>query len=298
MTNTPSTTPYLLPPQFLRKLEQATLASRQILAGRTKGDRRSARRGTSVEFADFRSYVPGDDLRYLDWNAYARLQRLFLKMFLEEEDLHVYVLLDTSRSMNFGEPTKFHWGRQAAAALSYLALCSGDRVQLLGHAQGRGETSRLFRGRGMASDLFTWLHQREPDGNTALAQAVRGLQALAPAPGLTFLISDLLTPEWEPSLARLAAGRGECCVLHLLTPEEYEPTAQGDLKLVDSENGETREITAGPRVLRQYREERDAFLQAVRATCHRYGFSYLFARTDESVEDVILKSLRRMQVVR
>lgn len=250
-----------------------------------------------MEFADFRSYVPGDDLRYLDWNAYARLQRLFLKLFMEEEDLHVYLLLDTSRSMSFGEPDKFAWARQACAALAYVALCSGDRVQLFGHAQSRGETSRMFRGRGQASDLFTWLSGLSPDGGTALAQAVRGLQAMARSPGITFLVSDLLTPDWEESLSRLAAGRGDCCVLHLLSPEEFEPTAQGDLKLVDSETEQTREITMGPTVLRQYREERDAFLHAVRAACHRYGFSYLFARTSDSVEDVILKSLRRLQVV-
>ena len=104
-----------------------------------------------MEFADFRGYTPGDDLRYLDWKAFARLQRLFLKLFVEEEDLHVYLLLDTSRSMDFGAPTKFEWGRQAAAALAYIALCSGDRVQLYAHAKGRGEHSRIFRGRGCAS---------------------------------------------------------------------------------------------------------------------------------------------------
>lgn len=200
--------------------------------------------------------------------------------------------------MSFGEPSKFAWGRQAAAALSYIALCSGDRVQLFSHAEGRGDTSREFRGRGLATDLFAWIEARAPEGGTALEQAVRGLLATVPTPGVTFLVSDLLTPDWEQSLSHLAAGRGDCCVLHLLSPEEYEPTAQGDLKLVDSETGETREITMGPRVLRQYREERDAFLHAVRDTCHRYGFSYLFAPTSDSVEEVILKSLRRLQVVR
>ncbi len=289
---------YLLSPAFLRKLEQAAIATRQVLRGRTKGERRSARRGASVEFADFRSYVPGDDLRYLDWNAYARLQRLFLKLFLEEEDLHVYLLLDTSRSMGFGEPSKLRWGMQAAAALAYVALCAGDRVQLFGHAAGGGDSSRMFRGRGIAPEAFSWVEALTAEGGTALGAAVRGLQAAAPAPGMTFVLSDLFSPDWEESLGRLAAGRGDCCVLHVLSREEYEPTAQGDLKLVDSESGDTREITMGATVLRQYRQERDRFLEAVRHTCHRYGFSYLFAVTDESVEDVILKSLRRLEVIR
>jgi len=289
---------YLLSPSFLRKLEQAAITSKRIFVGRTKGERRSARRGSSVEFADYRSYTPGDDLRYLDWNAYARLQRLFLKLFVEEEDLHVYLLLDASRSMAFGQPAKFAWAMQAVAALSYIALCAGDRVQLFGHAEGRGEASQMFRGRGAATDLFAWLQELSPDGATALSAAVRGLQAMSPAPGITFLISDLLTPDWEQSLARLAAGRGDCCVLQVFSPEEFEPTARGDLKLVDAETEQTREITMGPRVLRQYREERDTFLHAVRKACHRYGFSYLFATTAEPVEEVILKSLRRLQVIR
>jgi hypothetical protein len=178
-----------------------------------------------------------------------------------------------------------------------MALCAGDRVQVLGHAEGRGEASRMLRGRGAATDLFGWLQELSADGATALSSAVRGLQAMAPAPGITFLISDLLTPDWEQSLARLAAGRGEACILQVFSPEEYQPTAQGDLKLVDAETEETREITMGPSVVRQYREERDTFLRAVQKTCHRYGFSHLFATTDQPVEDVILKSLRRLQVV-
>jgi uncharacterized protein (DUF58 family) len=289
---------HLLSPEFLRKLEQATIASRHILVGRTKGERRSARRGTSVEFADFRSYHPGDDLRYLDWNAFARLQRLFLKLFMEEEDLHVYLLLDCSRSMDFGAPPKLRWAMEAAAALLYIALCGGDRAQVFGLSGEAGDVSRLFRGRGCAPELFEWLEGRTPGGETNLLQGVRLLRSTAPAPGLTFLISDLFTPEWEDALSRLAAGKGEACVLQVLSPEEYSPSARGDLRLIDSETAEDREVTMGASVLRRYREERDGFLGAVRAACHRYGFSYLFSLTDQPVEDVILKSLRRLQIIK
>jgi uncharacterized protein (DUF58 family) len=289
---------YLLTREFLRKLEQAAIVSKHIMAGRTKGERRSARRGTSVEFADFRSYVPGDDLRYLDWNAYARLQRLFLKLFIEEEDLHVYLLLDTSRSMDFGSPTKFAWSLQAAAALAYIALCSGDRVQLFAHSAQAGDRSRIFRGRGSAPDLFQWLAAVRPDGATDLGKAVRWFQAAIPAPGITFLLSDLLTPDWEPALARLGSAKGDACVLQVFSREEFDPTARGDLRLVDSENDQSREITMGASVLRRYTQERDAFLEAARKCCFRYGFSHLLAINDESVEDVILQSLRRLQVVK
>jgi uncharacterized protein (DUF58 family) len=289
---------YLLDPQFLRRLEQAAIVSRRIFVGRTKGERRSARRGTSVEFADFRAYTPGDDLRYLDWNAYARLERLFLKLFIEEEDLHVYILLDTSRSMDFSSPTKFEWSVRAAAALAYLALCSGDRVQLFAHAESRGDSSRMFRGRGCAPELFDWLALLKPSMGTELSSAARWLLTSVPAPGITFVISDLLSPDWQPALARLAAGRGECCVLQVFSPEEFEPKVQGDLKLVDSETQEAREVTMGASVLRRYLRERDAFLEEVHKTCNRYGFSHIFVVTDKPVEDVILKSLRQLQVVK
>ncbi|HUU53544.1 MAG TPA: DUF58 domain-containing protein [Armatimonadota bacterium] len=292
-----SDSPYLLSPQFLRKLEQATVASKHIMVGRTKGERRSARRGSSVEFADFRAYNPGDDLRYLDWNAYARLQRLFLKLFIEEEDLHVYIVVDGSRSMDFGRPTKFTWAVQAAAALSYIALCGGDRVQAFAHSEGEADRSRLCRGRGSAPELFAWLSERRSGGEMSLLKAVRSLQSTAPAPGLTFVISDLLTPEWEAALGQLAAAKGEACLLQVFSKEEFEPSARGDLRLIDSETGGDREVTMGATVLRRYGEERDGFLSAVRAVCSRYGFSYLFSRSEEAVEDVILKSLRRLRVI-
>ncbi|MGD9494908.1 MAG: DUF58 domain-containing protein [Armatimonadota bacterium] len=289
---------YLLAPELLRKLERAAIASRHILIGRTKGERRSARRGTSVEFADYRAYAPGDDLRYLDWNAYARLERTFLKLFHEEEDLHIYALVDGSRSMAFGQPTKFDWAMRAAAALGYIGLCGGDRVQLFGHAEGRTARSRQFRGRGAAVEMFGWLSALTPGGETGLANAARWLLQTRPAPGLTFLISDLLTPEWETVLSRLAAGRGEVCVLQVLSREEMQPRLQGDLRLVDSETGAERELTMGARVLRQYQHARDEFLAAVRAACSRYGFPWLLLTSDQGLEDVILRSLRRLGVIR
>jgi uncharacterized protein (DUF58 family) len=288
---------YLLSPEFLRRLEQATVASRRVLAGRTKGERRSAQRGASQEFADYRGYTPGDDLRYLDWRAYARLQRLFLKLFMEEEDLHVYFVVDLSQSMDFGSPSKLAWAREVAAALGYMALCSGDRVQVF-TCGGAAESSRLYRGQGAAPEFFSWLSGRAAGGEAELSGAVRWLAASAPAPGLTFLLSDLLTPEWDPALSRLATLPGDAAVLHVLAPEEYAPAYPGDLLLVDSESGETREVTMGHGLLQLYSRERDAFLAEVRRRCFRYDFPYLFAQSDQRPEDVVLRSLRRLQVVK
>lgn len=289
---------YLLPPELLRKLERAAIQSRKVLVGRTKGERRSARRGTSVEFADFRSYAPGDDLRYLDWNAYARLQRLFLKLFHEEEDLHVYALIDGSASMGFGTPTKFDWAVRAAGALGYMGLCGGDRVQFYGRADGEPLRSRQFRGRGRALEMFDWLRGLEPGGETELAQAVDNLLRTRPAPGVVFVISDLLSEDWQEAVSRLATGKGDVCVLQVFSREEVQPSLQGDLRLVDSETGAEREITMGRRAMREYEQARDEFLGSVRAACNRYGFSWLFATTDQSLDDVLLRSLRRLGVVR
>jgi len=301
MAQTPEDTkaaPGLLEPAFLRKLEQAAISSRHILRGRSKGERRSSKKGSSVEFADFRSYSPGDDLRYLDWNAYARLQKLFLKLFLEEEDLHVYVLLDASASMGFGTPEKFGWGLRAAGALAYIALSSDDRVQLFCHHADDVTRSRMFRGRGSAPEAFEWLIPLRPEGGTDLVGACDAFLRSIPAPGVTFLISDLLCPDWEATLGRLAAAKGEVCVIQVLAPDEYTPDLQGDLRLVDSETEEAREITIGSSVLRRYERTRDEFIASVRGTCHRYGFSHLLSLSDDPVEDVVLRQLRRLQVIR
>lgn len=289
---------YLLPPELLRKLERAALGSRRVLVGRTKGERRSAKRGTSVEFADYRSYVPGDDLRYLDWNAYARLQRLFVKLFHEEEDLHVYALLDGSASMGFGSPTKHDFAVRAAGALGYMGLCGGDRVQLYARAAGTALRSRQFRGRGCSLEMFDWLGRLEPGGETELPQAVEMLLRTQPAPGVVFVISDLLSEQWREAVSRLAVGKSDVCVLQVFAREEVRPELQGDLRLVDAETGAEREITMGQRAMRDYERARDEFLGEVRAACNRYGFSWLFATSDQSLDDVLLRSLRKLGVVR
>lgn len=288
----------LLEPEFLRGLERAAVVSRRVRAGKTRGERRSPRRGASVEFADFRSYSPGDDLRSVDWNAYARLNRLFVKLFVEEEDLTVGILLDGSRSMDFGVPHKFRWARRIAAALGYLALSSSDRLQVFCRSGDETRRTRLLRGGAAATEAFSWLSSLEPSGETNLLGLVNGFLAATPGPGVVFLISDLLTEQWEPALAKLAAARCETCVLQVMSPDEYAPDYLGDLRLVDSETHVARELTMGAAVMRRYQQERDAFLQSVQRTCFRYGFPYLHRLTSHPEQDVVLRDLRGLQVIR
>ena len=163
----------LLSPELLAKLETMELVSRKIFRGRMKGERRSPRKGQSVEFADFRNYVAGDDLRFIDWNTYARLDRLFLKMFLEEEDLHFYALIDASPSMDFGEPTKFWYARQLAAALGFIGLVRGDRVKIETLGQPAGRPAPVFRGRRSLWRMLDHLEDIEPGETASLAEGVK-----------------------------------------------------------------------------------------------------------------------------
>src|SRR6476469_2436228 len=153
----------LLPPTLLAQLERLELVSRKVFRGRMKGERKSRRKGQSVEFADFRNYVPGDDLRFIDWNLFARLDRLFLKLFLEEEDLHFYCLVDASRSMGFGEPSKLQFSKQLAAALGFIGLCRADRVKIEALGSSRSQPGPALRGRGSMWRMLEYLDKVESD---------------------------------------------------------------------------------------------------------------------------------------
>src|SRR5438105_11105969 len=155
--------PPLLDPDFLARLEQLELVSRKIFLGRMKGERRSKRKGQSVEFADYSNYVVGDDLRFLDWNLYGRLDRLFIRLFLEEEDLHFYLLIDNSLSMSFGKPTKLHYARQVAAALGFIGLVNLDRVVIEAFNDKLTQSMPAARGRRSLWRLMEFLQQLAPD---------------------------------------------------------------------------------------------------------------------------------------
>jgi uncharacterized protein (DUF58 family) len=282
----------LLEPGFLRKLEQLSIVSKKVFSGQLKGERRSTRRGTSVEFADYRNYVLGDDLRYIDWNTFARLEKLFLKLFVEEEDLHVYILIDGSQSMAYGSPSKFDYGRRVAAALGYIGLSNLDRV---GGAV-LGEKVRAYlppvRGRQQVFPFFKFLESAEPEGGTALGSSLREYALRTRRPGVAILISDFFDPEWQVGLIALAQRRFQVSAIQVLDRTELQPDYRGDLKLVDSETGEEREITVSAGLLREYQKSVEQFCGGIRDGCLRYGADYLLAPTDQPFEDMILKWLR------
>lgn len=301
-TTTESTA--LLSPALLARLERMELVSRKVFRGRMKGERRSRRKGQSVEFADFRSYVPGDDLRLIDWNLYARLDQLFLKLFQEEEDLHLYALIDVSESMNFGSPTKLHVAKQLAAALGYVGLCHADRVSVAALGP-EGRRAPVLRGRASLWKMLQYLESVESGGqsdtekNVSLYDGVKDFSLRNSGTGVAVLITDLMDKQgYESALRMLIGRRMDVFVLHVLSPEEIDPPLRGDRKLIDIEDGDSTEITVNAFVLERYKETVSKFIGGVKAFCSKRSIVYLPVQTDTPVETVVTKYLRERGVVR
>ena len=289
----------LLSPQVLSQLERLELVSRKIYRGRMKGERRSPRRGQSVEFADFRNYVPGDDIRFIDWNTYARLDRLFLKLFLEEEDLHFYALIDASPSMDFGEPTKLQVAKQLAAALGFVGLTRADRVVIETLGQTPAQRGPVLRGRRSLWRMLECLDGIKAEETVSLETGIRNFCLRNSGKGIVVLISDLMDKSgYESALRFLLAQRVDIYVIHVLSSEEMDPQLQGDLRLVDCEDSDTAEVTASGPLLVRYRKTLNAFVSSTREFCTRRGMSYLLVNNEVAIDEVVSNYLRRQGLVR
>jgi len=289
----------LLDPDFLHKLEQLELVSRKIIVGRMKGERKSKRRGSSVEFAEHRNYTVGDDLRHIDWNVYGRLDRLFLKLFLEEEDLHVYTLLDTSLSMNFGTPTKLHYGKQVAAALAFIGLVNHDRVILDTFASRLDQGIPSVRSRSQMWRVIDYLEHLTPSGESDLKTAARQFAIRHAGKGVVVVISDFLDKHgYEDALRYLLARNMDIYVIHVLSREEVEPDLKGDLRLVDVEDGDVAEITISAPLLKRYKDNLNAFVGGLKEWCTRRGITYIFTTNMFPFDRLILNYLRERGLVK
>jgi uncharacterized protein (DUF58 family) len=296
MTVAPSRAPFF-DETFLRRLEQLELASRRMTAGRIKGERRSVRRGQSVEFADYRNYAAGDDLRQLDWNAYARLEKLFVKLFVEEEDVTVHILVDASRSMDYGEPNKLDAARRAAAALGYLGLASMDRVSVAFLGDGTATGMRPIRGKRRALELFSFLSEPRTERLTGLAAAARAYAARMRGTGPLLLISDLMDPGYLDALRDLAGTRCQVSVLHLLAPDELDPDVPPDARLVDQETGQSVEVSGDDDLVDRYRTRLAEWAAEIGAFVSRRGGAYVQVPSDTDLADLLFDVLRRRRVV-
>ena len=289
----------LMDPKFLTQLEQLELVTKKIFLGRMKGERRSKRKGQSVEFADYRNYVIGDDLRFLDWNLYARLERLFIRLFMEEEDLHFHVLVDCSASMNFGEPTKLHYAKQVAAALGFVGLVNLDRVMIGAFAEKMTYEMPALRGRKSLWRMLAFLEQIEPGGAGNLKEALRTFSLRCSGKGIVVVISDFMDKAgYEDALRYLIARQLDVYVIQVLSQEETEPAMVGDLKLVDIEDEDVAEITVSGPLFRRYKQNLAAFQSSLHEFCTRRGATCLFTTNQVPFDKLVLSHLRQRGLLR
>lgn len=286
---------------FLRTLESLALASRRVSAGRSVGQRRSRASGPSAEFADHRSYTPGDDFRRIDWNAYARLERLFLRLYRAEENLALTLVLDASASMAWGSPSKARLAARLAGALSFIALRAGDGVDLVA-CRGQAVAERAAGLSGQAAVWRAWRflerlgYSGETDLDTALAACARQLRG----PGVALVVSDLLSPPGYQWGVDALLSRGQDVVLiQVLAPDEMVPPADlvGEWYLSDTEGLEPIEVTITPSVVRAYREILAAYTQEAADFCRRRGVTYLALRSDVPIADLLLRTFRQAGVL-
>jgi len=285
----------LLDADFLRQIERLALISKRAQIGMAKGERKSKRKGSSVEFADYRDYVQGDDLRHIDWNLAGRLNTLYLKLFREQEDVTLHLLLDASASMAFGKPSKIGFACKVAAALGYIALVGYDRLSV--EAFQHGATSHRLpacRGKASANKLFTFLQGIQTGGTTQLDDACRSYILRNRAKGVAVLFSDMLDPAgFEGCLRRLCMSGSDLYIVHTLARDEVDPPISGDLRLVDSETRAHTEISMSRTLLKRYRQNLDGFCDAIRRDCLARGIGYIPAVSDMPFERLTLDVLRR-----
>ncbi len=294
--------PALLTPELLRRLEQFQLLAARRAKSSARGERRSKARGQSVEFADHRNYTAGDDFRYLDWNMYGRLERLFLKLYEEERELPVRIFLDSSESMTFGEPRKFDFARQIAAAVGYVALCGFDRVSVIPFPDNPDELARrgalrAVRGRKSALNYFQNLSGLTAKGAANFNESLRRGALEARQAGVAVVLSDFLDPAgYETGLTSLVARGFQVDAVQILAPEELTPTTFGDLRLIDAETGTLQEVTFGKYRMSAYQQMVHNFCQKLRESCQARGINFFMAASNTSLEHLLLKQLRAAEV--
>ena len=291
---TADTSTELLSPDFLDRIERLDIASRKVFVGRMKGERRSKRKGQSVEFADYRNYVAGDDLRFLDWNIYGRLDKLFIKLFFEEEDLHVSTIVDCSGSMNFGDPSKSLYARRVAAAIGYIALAGYNRVTCAAFTDRYGPEMTGLRGRRAAHQLLGHLKSVEAAGAGHFSEACRQFAIRHPQRGVVVLISDFLDKGgYEAGLRYLIGRQYDLYVIQVLAPQEMNPPLTGDLALVDMEDEALADITVTRALINRYKHNLEAWCRGLQEFCTRRGAVHLFTSTEVPFDQLVMTYLRQ-----
>lgn len=289
---------------FLVRLEHVRLQMRKRFAGTLRAERRSRRMGSSLEFADFRNYVPGDDLRRIDWSIYGRIERLMMKLYEEEEELDVGILIDCSASMHWrasdaSHSAKFVLARHLAAALAYFALHGLDHVALWYFDSGLRAESGRYRGIPAFHDVLRFLRGNPIGDGTDLSSSLERFGRGRRRRGMAIVLSDCLDPiGYERGLSALVGRHFAVHLVHVMDPAECDPGQSGDLLLRDCESAQELPVTSSPGLRRIYREEVERFRGGVRSWCARHGAGYSFVVADARFDDIILRVFRRDGLVK
>ena len=288
-------------PDFLAKLERLHLIAKRLNWAGPGGEHAASRKGHSLEFSDYRRYQRGDDLRYVDWNIYRRLDRLVLKVFTAEEELNIYLLVDTSGSMGSsapagkGEAVKLDYAKKVAAALGYIGLKNLDRVGGAAFSSMLQTPLKLGRGRAQILRLFGFLDALSCAGSTDLKAAIHRFTALFPHPGLAVIVSDLFDPAgWRSAVEELARQKYQVLVIHVVNEEEIEPRLSGDVALIDAEGRRERRLFVDAELARRFQEELALYFREIESTCANLGVDYLRTTTAVPFDEFVLKSLRQI----
>ena len=286
-------TPLFLQPDFLKKLERLRLIAKRLSWSGAKGEHPSVRRGFSLEFSDYRKYQSGDDLRYVDWNIYRRLERLWLKLFTAEEEMNIYLLLDSSRSMGEGKPPKIEYAKRIAAALGYIGLKNLDKVGGASFSADLIAPLSLGRGKKQILSLFNFLTAVSCEGETDLKASVQSFSALFARPGLVVVLSDLLDPHgWRAGFEELLTKRHQLLVIHILDDGELDLASRGDLSLFDVESERERRLFLDAELLKRFQEELQGYCEEIESFCRSRQMDYLRTTTSVPFEDFVLLTLR------
>lgn len=284
--------------EFLKRIERLRLIAKRLSWAGAKGEHPTARKGFSLEFSDYRRYQRGDDLRYVDWNIYRRLERLLVKVFTAEEEMNVYLLLDTSRSMAEGSPPKIDYAKRVAAALGYIGLKNLDRVGGAAFASSLQAPLPLGRGRQQILRLFSFLGGLTCGGATDLRSCAQSFCRLFPHPGLVIVVSDLFDPAgWRAALEGLAMKKNQLLVVHLIDEQESQPRSAGDVTLRDVEAGRERKVFLDAELVRRYGQELRRYLSEIESMCASHQIDYLRTTTRVPFDEFVLKTLRQVSSV-
>jgi uncharacterized protein (DUF58 family) len=284
---------------FLRKLERLAIVSKRVARGLAHGERRTRRSGAGLEFADHRAYTPGDDLRRLDWNLFGRLERPLLRLFDEDEELPLHLLVDTSASMGFGTPTKLRLAVEIAAALAYVGLANLERVAVHALAETLGDGLGPQRGKAQVQPVFAFLAALSAHARTNLRAAIDRFVARHSRRGIAVLLSDCFDPAGsEEAIDRLRASRFLPVIVQITAPEEHAPALDQDVLVVDAETGVERPLTVTPAVRAAYQQRFAERQTTLARACRRHGVPCFQTRSDQAFEDIVLRLFREGGLLR